>query len=191
MMGEVNGIKFINYGIPKCASNSFYNSLRSYLYKKPDEPYYLCHQIRKQVEVNLDDYFKFCIVRNPWDRMISLYFWGRQIHDVFRSLTFDEFLEQLLFGKMVKAHPGRYKWAMNQTEWISDSQNEIDCDYIGKFEELPIVWNIVCNQLGIDVDLKHNYRTKHKNYREYYTNKTKKIVGNHFKKDIDFFAYDF
>ena len=39
--------------------------------------------------------------------------------------------------------------------------------------------------------LGHAMPTKHKNYAEYYTEETKALIGERYKKDVEYFGYEF
>lgn len=41
------------------------------------------HMVRRRIgQQAWDDYFKFCVLRNPWDRAISAYWWIKQSRDL-------------------------------------------------------------------------------------------------------------
>ena len=77
--------KFVFISIPKTGSTSIRNSLSQYgdvfSSTDPNSPVYL-HIKSKQLKKyfienkwNWDDYFKFAFVRNPWDSMVSQYYY--------------------------------------------------------------------------------------------------------------------
>jgi hypothetical protein len=80
-----------------------------------------------------------------------------------------------------------------QVNWLMNKDNELIVDYIGKFENLENDINIIFNNFGINetIKLPHYNKTKHKNYRKYYNNKTKKIIEEIYKDDIKYFNYTF
>ena len=132
----------------------------------------------------LDNYFKFAFVRNPWDRVLSWFFFYKE-NDVGEKLstkneTFDDFI-------------------LNESKnnrWAGDNQSQSNftkcCDFIGRFENLQQDFNIICDKIGIpQKELPHKNATKHKHYTEYYDDETKRIVAERFAKDIEHFNYKF
>jgi len=64
--------------------------------------------------------------------------------------------------------------------------------FIRKFERLDEDWAFVAKKLGVSENLPHqrtNPRARH--YTEYYTSRTREIIANKFKVDIEQFGYDF
>uniref|UniRef100_A0A6C0J6C8 Uncharacterized protein n=1 Tax=viral metagenome TaxID=1070528 RepID=A0A6C0J6C8_9ZZZZ len=52
-----------------------------------------CENIKKVFPDIFDSYFKFCVVRNPYDRIVSRYFWDLKINEIKKNLSFKEYLE--------------------------------------------------------------------------------------------------
>ena len=142
----------------------------------------------------LNDYFKFSFVRNPWDKTVSFY----NFHKKFNVLDTSSGLKNFLL-----AHPSswmpkngsNYSHSMrssNQIDWLTDSNGEVRMDFIGRFENLQEDFNIVCDKIGIPREqLPHKNKTKHKHYTEYYDDETKQIVAERYAKDIEYFGYKF
>jgi hypothetical protein len=138
-------------------------------------------------------YFKFAFVRNPWDLHVSLY------HFILREPTsstyaqvaslgsFDAFLEWAiatphLFPK------GITKW---QHEMIADEQGVLLVDFVGRYESLDRDFTHVCRTLGISAVLPHLNRSEHRDYRAYYTPRTRGLLARHCGADIEMFGYSF
>ena len=65
-------------------------------------------------------------------------------------------------------------------------------DFIGKFENLETDFEYICKKIGVNgIKLPHKNKTQRKNYRDYYNENTKTIIANWYKKDIDYFGYEF
>jgi hypothetical protein len=125
-------------------------------------------------------YFTFTFVRNPWDRMVSLW-------------TCKHYSNQKKMG---------FKWFVNHFQPIPHEQpflNQIDIigmqqiDFIGRFERLQIDFNTICEQVGMPQKILPVAvaSTNRKHYTHYYDDETKQIVANRCEKDIHFFGYEF
>ena len=134
-------------------------------------------------------YFKFGFVRNPWDRVVSLYERreGLQMRD---KMSFEAFVEWLNFSSSTCIHPSPHR---NQLDWFVDPHGEVIVDFIGRFETLTRDWARIAGRLGIRQPLPHKNRNprERRPYPEYYTSRTRELVARKFRVDIDFFGYEF
>lgn len=182
--------KFIFIHNPKTAGESIEQALSPYaslivsepenLHKKLNKHSYP-GQIRKFVgEKKWRSYFKFVFVRNPWERLVSLYMYarGRKRGVKARALPFKSYVPYLL-----KKH-SRF---ILQTSYTAPNL----VDFVGRFEQLTKHFSNICNHIGIVNELKHLNKSNHTEYRKYYDNKTRKLVHNFAKKEIELFGYTF
>ena len=133
---------------------------------------------------NPKEYFKFTFVRNPWDRMVSTYFY----HNGFQALSFKEYTTTLLDSEGSKG----WKRHASCYNYIFGENTTTTIDFIGKIENFEEDFNIVCNKIGIPRQkLPHKNKTNHKHYTEYYDDETKQIVAERYAKDIEYFGYEF
>jgi len=132
------------------------------------------------------DFFKFALVRNPWDWHVSMYYFMKtsknhpRHHEVAVLSNFEEFLEWWI-----------YNGVQLQKDFVTDDRGNIIVDYIGRFENLLKDFNDVCVRIGITADLPHKNKSNHKNYRSYYNHRTKAMIRFHAGEDIEFFKYGF
>jgi len=65
-------------------------------------------------------------------------------------------------------------------------------DFIGKYENLESDYLYVCDKLGINSTLlKINTSNRDLDYRQYYTDESRCIVGEYYKEDVSLFKYSF
>lgn len=133
-------------------------------------------------------YFKFGFVRNPWDRVVSLYerIEARQMKN---QMTFDEFVDWIQYSSSTCVHSSPHRY---QLDWFVDPNGKVLADFIGRFEKLETDWAFVGKKLGVAETLPHsrpNVRTRH--YTEYYNARTREVIANKFKVDIEYFGYEF
>ena len=134
-----------------------------------------------------DDYFKFTIVRNPWDLMISWWKWRTQSKKR-ASLPFLKFLKE---NKNMIPGNEHIKSGLTYFDFISDGNN-ILVDKIYRFENFQEDFDDVCKEIGIPRQkLPQINKTKRMHYSDYYDDKTRKLVADKFKKDIEYFNYEF
>ena len=147
-------------------------------------PTWLNHCNLKKIKklLNNDDlfneYFKFSITRNPWDRVVSAY------HHFSPETSFKE----CVVGGFSKF--GQIFHLFGE---------HIDDVYFIRFENLNEDVEYVCKKIGLDYDMnnfgtyksEHREHSKNKHYTEYYDEETKSIVAEKCKKDIEYFNYKF
>ena len=153
---------------------------------------YLLLPENKRIETGEEEfrsYFKFGFVRNPWDRVVSLYFRtdGLQMKD---KMTFDEFVDWIKYSSSTCIHPVPHT---NQLDWLVDPHGNVLVDFIGKFENIQKDWELIASEYGLPMELPHNNKNLNERhfYTEYYSNRTKEIIENKFRVDIEFFDYTF
>lgn len=137
--------------------------------------------------------FCFTFVRNPWDRVVSLYHYRVKTNQTnlrTNSISFKDWI-YLCYVERNTYYYNTHKMFMPQLNWITNNRGDILVDFIGKFENLQHDYNLVCDCLNRKNTLKHLHRSQRKNYREYYNLETQKIIHNYYRKDIDFFKYIF
>ena len=140
-----------------------------------------------------DAFFKFAFVRNPWDLQVSMYHFilrepEAPRHDEVKALgSFDAFVEWVL----ATAEPYPKGITKFQSEMISDSDGKLLVDFIGRYETLSRDYAEVCKRVGIDAPLPHLNKSVHRDYRSYYNARTRALVEQHFKSDIELFGYSF
>jgi len=142
------------------------------------------------------NYFKFCFVRNPWDRFLSTYFYlkkggrgGRgDVRDAKILNQFENFQEFVgNFDKIKNDSSDRHFY--EQFFWMDGG-----IDFIGKFENFQEDFNTVCDKIGIpqkELPHKNKSNSNHKHYTEYYDDETRDIVAEKYAKDIEYLGYNF
>lgn len=163
--------------------DNFYFSIkrRKFIFFKSHLP---CYQFQDIIDEEIfSNYLKFAVVRNPWDRMVSRFFYSKKVNIKFKNYDFEEFLKYDLENNMS---------VIDQYKYCSDKKNNFCLDEIIKFENLNNDFNkISCLFFNKKDMLKHLNKSDHKQYREYYNNNTKDKIYHYCKKDIEFFEYEF
>jgi hypothetical protein len=135
-----------------------------------------------------ETYFKFGFVRNPWDRVVSLYERneGLQLKD---KMPFEQFVDWIEYSSSTCIHSSPHRY---QLDWFVDPHGNLLADFIGRFERLEEDWTFVAQKLGITEKLPHrraNPRSRH--YTEYYNARTREVIARKFNVDIQRFGYEF
>ena len=137
--------------------------------------------------------FKFSIVRNPWDKVVSHFHHRVKTNQTGlgdNSIDFKDWVK-LSYGEQNPKYYDYPKFFMPQIDWLTDSQGEISVDFIGRFENLENDFQFICEKIGAEAYLPLVNKSKRHEYHHYYDDTTKKIVEKWFEKDVDYFKYNF
>lgn len=136
------------------------------------------------------DYYKFCFVRNPYEQAVSDYFWrNRARYDI----SFVEFMRR----KLDPHRPDLEGLVPTPvTNWeIYTINDEIVVDFIGRYENLTEDLSKIGENLSLNLDLsllsnsKSGYRKG--DYRKIYSEEAKELVEKVYRKEIEYFQYNF
>jgi chondroitin 4-sulfotransferase 11 len=138
----------------------------------------------------IENYFKFAMVRNPFDWVVSWYFYrkSRQNKNNTKNISFKKWL--------IDENSSAYNikgigLSLSQYD-IINCNADIKIDFIGRYENIQKDFNVICDKIGIpQQQLPHKNKTKHKHYTEYYDDETREIVAQKYEKDIEYFGYKF
>ena len=146
--------------------------------------------IKEKFPEKYNTYRKFTVIRNPYDRMVSWYFYYNIPNLInhlskFKDHNFD--INLLNFTNWVK-NPTVYnisfiddpKYLKPQNEWIDETVEII------KFENLNEELNNFFNK---KINLPNNNKSKHKHYLEYYNKDTLDFIYNKYKEDFEKYNY--
>lgn len=151
--------KIVFIHIPKTAGKAIETALGFI----PSNPFiHNDYQEHLKIFGGISKYFSFSFVRNPFDRLVSLYCYFTQISpgkEQYKHLTFKEYLFM---------HAQR----KNQVDWISHDGRFV-VDHIGKYEQLPSAWKYVQRKVfemtgNVLEDLTIFNVSKHEHFSTYY-----------------------
>jgi hypothetical protein len=194
--------RFFFIHIPKNAGGSVRQALiRNAGGKKPRGVYQhtpavtVCDLNRSQ----WNSFLTFSFIRNPWERMWSIYKFnlerkGKGHEDVGKS--FDEFLmRKKRTHNWAKTFPNPNTPIQRrpQTDWLLDENGEMIVDFIGRFENLHDDFKRICSMVGIKPPrLTRTHKTSHSvPYTKAYSKEGIEFVEEHFRTDIEMFEYAF
>jgi hypothetical protein len=142
--------------------------------------------------------FKFAFVRNPWDWVISnLAFNRRKLpfttpFDPQRRITAEQVLELRGFWRE-RYHRGiTWEETITQRGKLVDRDGRMLVDFVGRLERIQEDFDEVCDRTGLPrARLPHLNRTRRRDYRFYYDDATRDLVGDLYREDVEAFSYRF
>ena len=180
MRQEMGGVGPYNYRIP----------FRKYriidfplgLYRRKFRTFYN-HVPAKYVRQYIDDdiwnsYYKFCFERNPYDKIVSWYYWIQEHYD---PMTISEFIRRV----NLKRIQARYQYMID---------DEIAMNKIYRYEELETAMTDLSIHLKLEKPLqlaraKSKVRPSKTHYRDLLTRDDKAIIDELFAMELEHFNY--
>lgn len=142
----------------------------------------------------VDNAFIFAVVRNTWQRMVSLFFYLRKMQYHELPDEFDDFIGEVVsrcYPKPCFDNLLGYYQANSVLSWLRPDGIWLP-DHICRFENLAEEWFGLRQLLGIPLSpLPLVNKTTHRPYQSYYTPLTRGLVARHFAEEIDVFGFRF
>jgi hypothetical protein len=142
---------------------------------------------------------KFSVVRNPWARMVSRYFFThveaepsdeekqrRGTTRKFHNKDFERWVDRIW-----KRHNAGKRKA-GQLAKLVDLDGQLLVDHVGRLENVQVTLDWVSQRLGIaPMQMPHVNGTRKGHYAQYYNASTKEMVAEICRQDIEYFGYRF
>jgi hypothetical protein len=148
-------------------------------------------QIKTEVgATRFASYFKFALVRNPFDRAVSQFaymstrpdlrsFVGMEEHD-----SFPRYLDLIAERMHVQWEP--------QNRFLTGEDGSCLVDFVGRFERFEADTATVLGRLGLSgLNIPHHNQSKRGPYRSYYRDADRKKVEQLYAEDLEMFGYTF
>lgn len=138
---------------------------------------------------HVQGYFKFCVVRNTWDLLVSLWcYWHKlsKYPDPFRHAV-----------NVVNNHDTFKSYVSNckvdlQLDAIRSADSQVDMDYIARFDHLDEDVKFIFDKINLPINkLPVINITKHAHYSTFYDDETVGIVNRRWCEDINYFNFKF
>jgi hypothetical protein len=151
----------------------------------------------KQIYMNInydtlvEDSIKFSVIRNPYDRIVSLWKHNNTItNSVDKNVSFKDFVKFIINGNYITNSFFRYHSDPYTNHIVKDNVNILD--FTIRYENLIDDINDFNDYIGIDHFIyPHLRKSDRSDYQKYYDNDLIKDVYKYYKKDIEFFNYEF
>jgi hypothetical protein len=204
--------KIIFVPIPKNASCSIAFLING---GKSDYGHSTAKDLMRKHGEHWDDYYKFCVVRNPYDRIVSTYHHfktkqfkrdvkgsnQRRMQNLLKQYSgFQDFvlnylkdaeLVQFRFvsGADISISPTVHFYP--QIMWLLNSNGKINDDIdIFKFEKLDEVVQKLTTEYDMSNEFGHLNKGKRNHYSEYYTDELYEVIYKKYQKDFELLGYD-
>ena len=198
--------RFVFFAVPRTGTHALRDALRPLLGDEDWQQFALRGQARlpvpalarlghghvslRQLRASTDEgiwarYFKFAIVRNPYDRYVSACamlnkrnprYAGNEQAFMKRALAVPRFRQRVLVRP--------------QTEMLVDVSGGLGLDFVGRFETLQESFDEACRQIGIaPARLGAINATEHRAFETYYDDELCAMVTDFYRRDFEMLGY--
>jgi hypothetical protein len=146
-----NGILLANMGLEKHCSLSEYSKV-----------------------IDTDVYFKFSVIRNPYDRFLSWFYYEKKYFDYGGDMK--QFFFTMCDTSLFRS----------QYELLKPAENKNGIDFLLRYENLKSDFKILCTKLNVDVRLGHINNSKKPEYVSLEPD-VKKLIREYFEMDFEYY----
>ena len=174
----IDQYKTIFIHIPKSAGTSIIEYFGNQSFRIQPNKHADIYEIKRKFKNSYNNYRKFAIIRNPYDKMVSWYFYlKRNLGKKYNIIEFNDWIKDPLKFWHIN---DPISFLKPQYDWIDETVEII------KFENLN---EDLSNFFNEKIILPITNKSKHKYYLEYYNDESLNIIYNKYKKDFEKFNY--
>ena len=164
--------------IPKNAGTSIEALFANNSFKIQPYKHANIHEIKKKFPEIYNSYRKFTIIRNPYDKMVSWYFYLKKQVGIDNKI--------IEFSKWIK-EPSKL-WHINDPAYFLDPQYTWLDDTVTliKYENLDEELN---KFFGKDINLPITNKSDHNHFASYYDKESSNIIYDRYKEDFEKYNY--
>lgn len=139
--------------------------------------------------------YTFTIVRNPWDRIVSIYHYLKHENYIPSDLSFRDYVIKLDYE--IQNNEWQYDYApfyLGSIDFVTDENGNIIVSKIAKFEDRDSEVEEIAQKIGskgLGNIFVQKASVKNKHYSSYYDEETKEIIERLYKQDVLVFDYKF
>jgi len=173
----IDQYKTIFIHIPKNAGTSIEKYFSNQSFRIQPEKHADIYEIKRKFKNSYNNYKKFTIIRNPYDKMVSWYFYLKKNLGDYNVIEFNDWIKD----------PSKF-WHANdpisylkpQYKWIDNTVEVI------KFENINKEINKFFKE---EIDLPITNKSNHKHYLKYYNQESLDVIYDRYKEDFKKFNY--
>jgi hypothetical protein len=138
--------------------------------------------------------YRFSIVRNPWDKVVSHYKHRVRTNQTGlgeRPIPFRDWVAATYGPDKRLPYYDQPKMFQPQVEWLRDNAGRIRLEFIGRFEDVCGAYRQIAQRLELTGELPHCNGTERTDYRTFYDDRTAEVIGDWFAEDVAEFGYRF
>ena len=188
--------KLIHVHIPKCGGQGVEPSLGVFfeldkiyfeyswgLYKHYELQHLTCQQMLNLNIISkklFDRYYKFAVIRNPYERLISAITWLYKVSDIDKVR---EYAKKINYESVLHVKP--------QHLFLYDKDGNIMVNEVFKMEKYQKMIDMLKEKTGKSIDnVKHNASNRKKDYMVYFDQELLDFTNNFYAKDFELLGYE-
>lgn len=199
MFGKINNTYIYSPGLVRSGSTTTYNLL--FPYKINNYNKFLKKKTNLAIKnkhlpfefMNLPkNTFTYFITRDPWGRMRSLYYWGKQLSTEYKNY---KNLNDFIYNKFIKSpdvSQNKYRY-WDSIRWAGGIEQLNKYNIVINYKEIPKLIEKLNDEFNLKLDINYHIHSTNKSQtiKEEYNKESVEIINEYFKKEIDFFNYSY
>lgn len=182
--------KFVHIHIKKCGGRSL-----TQLFPDTIDLHENFIDYYKMLRNEIANYFIWTIVRNPWDRMVSLWTYHRD-ETGFVTDTFDNFIQEIYYKTFLRYYGPQDHYphsSLPQIDYLTDADGNLAVDYVAFLPNIAQDFEKIKAFCGMPEHIvyPHLFKNNRTHYFDYYSNLTSEMVARLYEKEIELFEFKY